>query len=107
MKVICRDRTAASEAGTHRGRQLQLRSLPVALLEELAGHQLCHLEPQKKTRRNQSAARPATSSNISLFTLRDMSQGLVTAPRSHAVIIMDLRGSAQIFVCVIFVIFTR
>ena len=25
-------------------------------------------------------------------TLRDISQGLVTAPRSHAVIIMDLRG---------------
>ena len=29
---------------THRGREFQLRSLSVALLEELAGHQLCHLE---------------------------------------------------------------
>lgn len=29
---------------THGGRQLQLGSLPVALLKELAGHQLCHLK---------------------------------------------------------------
>ena len=30
-------------------------------------------------------------------TLRDISQGLVTAPRSHAVIIMDLRENIQIY----------
>lgn len=49
MNVICRNSTDASLGGTHRGRQLQLRSLPVALLEELAGHQLCHLKLQKRT----------------------------------------------------------
>lgn len=33
---------------THRGRELQLWSLSVALLEELTGHQLCHLKNQKR-----------------------------------------------------------
>lgn len=36
-----------------------------------------------------------------------MSQGLVTAPRSQAVIIMDLRGSGQISVCIIFDFYSR
>lgn len=35
--------------------------------------------------------------NIWRLTLRDMSHGLVAAPRSHAVIIMDLRGMVAIY----------
>lgn len=43
-------------------------------------------------------SRRRTSVAIPVLTLRDMSQGLVTAPRSHAVIIMDLRGMGQIYI---------
>lgn len=49
--VVDRDLLWAAPAGgrrrggvTHRGRQLQLRPLSVALLEELTGHQLSNLE---------------------------------------------------------------
>lgn len=48
-EVETRKSTEAELApGTHRGCELQLRSLSVALLEELAGHQLCHLKRQKR-----------------------------------------------------------
>lgn len=104
---------------THRGRQLQLGSLPVALLKELAGHQLCHLsdrnvtschfdlvvnsvgELQKsKTKDRRCTSKYCISGTFLGFcsTLRDMSHGFVTAPRSHAVIIMDLSGNMEIHV---------
>lgn len=40
---IGRKRGEGTVVRTHCGRQLQLGSLPVALLKELAGHQLGHL----------------------------------------------------------------